>query len=269
MYSSVALLIHIVAQPPAAASCVYLWCPVSVCMLIWVWLSLCVCLYLRVRVCVSVSGGLSTEGPFIGSVHACRVCVHRLCSYLSLSVLDCVGLCVGFMCPHEESVAMCGCVSMSLCPYPRPSVSVSDAGPMSAHVCFGPFHVSVCVCVLWECVFVCVPEHLCPRPSVSVFIHDWVSHLEGGLLCVRVCLYPPASPCCTCVSCLPHLLPSCLCPPLLPGPAGRPLSASAVFVCVYTRERRTMAHEPQMVYMFLMVGEKNLKKDISLLVEMI
>lgn len=76
----------------------------------------------------------------------------------------------------------------------------------------------------------------------------------------------------TCLSLL-HL---CLLPaspvaflPLPTPPACPCLPASAVFVCVYTRERQTMAREPRMVYMFLMVGEKHFKKNISLLVEVI
>lgn len=150
-----------------AVSCVYLWCTVSVCMLIWVWLSLCVCLYLSVRVCVSVSGGLSTEGSFIGPVHACRVCVHRLCSYLSLSLTV-------WVCVWGSYVPMRGllqCVSVSLCPYPCLSVSVmlGPCQPMSALV----LSMSLCVSVscgsvcLYVCLNVYVQDCLCQCLSMT------------------------------------------------------------------------------------------------------
>lgn len=262
--------IHIVVQPPMAMSCVYLCMPARV---LVVSVCLSISLYLSMRVCVFLSLAIYRR------VFQCT------CPCLSMSVyMCCVPICVS-VCPWLCG-SVCGvhvspwgvCFNVCLCLH----VSVSISMPVcvcvcvwfwapSVHVCFCPFHVSVGLCPMGVCAWMSVSKTTCVRvcPWLGLSVGGGIS-LYMGLpkstclsllhLCVLsaspvACLPLPTPPACFCLS---WLVPACL-----------PLSASAVFVCVCTRDQQTMGHEPWMVYFFLMNGGKIFLNTISWLVKML
>lgn len=181
---------------------------------------------------ISLSKGLSV----CLSMCVC-VCVHVLCSYpcLCLSILGCVGLFVEFMHPQRFQYVSVS-IPMSICVY----LILGPCQSMSALV----LPISLCESMyLYACLNVCVQDRL-----YHVCVCDWVS-VGGGFLCMWVwwvCLCLPASVCFPCVSlpasptaCLPlPLPPACFClswlvPACLPLFLCLPLSASAVFACLY------------------------------------
>lgn len=142
---------------------------------------------------------------FWSTRHVCPcICVHIfLCAvslsvFVSLSVLGCRGLFVGFMCLHEGSVSACLSLFLGLC----------------QSMCALVLCMSLCVglCPVGVCVY--VSEYLSPRlpVSVSVFVHDCVSVCQSvsvcwkGNCCVRgsALIYLPL-PASSVSPCLRHL----------------------------------------------------------------
>lgn len=154
-----------------------------------------------------------------------------------------------------------------MCLFLHVSVSISmfasDSGFISVHVYFGPFHVSVCDCVLWECMFVCVPECLYPRAPmfVFVFVHDWVPLLERGFLYVGLPI-TPASLCFSCVSSpaspIASACPLCLSLPILTACLYLSLYLPLLCLCVSIPGVSKLARELRMVYIFLMIEKNNI-----------